>query len=206
MGRRVSNPRVGNPFFYTFAKKRTMKTTSPFRKTVVNFILLALLLPLGTFAQDWSRYDIGFSGCSAYFPSGPEWDFSYSDDSSLVWVGEVLEGNIYVGVICVEFSEAFPYDASSDDLIYVTENYLDYLMDEFEIVSHTGYETGYELESNYEAIGISDHWEDSVGDPWAIRAWIDPYNMVVMYMYGSPDDDFSAYEDYFFNSFEFPGE
>lgn len=183
-----------------------MKNLPPIRKIMIANLLVIFLLPATTFAQDWGRYDISFSGCSAYFPSEPEWDFSYSDDSSFVWVGEVTEGNIYIGLICIEFSEAFPYDASSDDLIYVTENYLDYLMGEFEIVSHTGYETGYKLESNYDAIGISDRWEDNVGDHWVIRAWIDPYNMVVMYMYGSLDDDFYAYEDYYFNNFEFPGE
>jgi hypothetical protein len=173
-------------------------------KTIATMILVAFLLPLFSAGQSsWERFEIDFSDCSALFPSEPEWSLELSEDSSYVWVGEVVEGDIFFGVICIEF--AYPLiDASDDELILVAEDYLDYLQSQFEIVSHTGYLTGLELEDDYYATGIADSWEDAEGDPWVIRCWIDHFNMAVMYMYSSPDVDLTIYEDYFFDSFWFP--
>jgi hypothetical protein len=57
-----------------------------------------------------------------------------------VWLGEVSEGDVYYGIICVEFSESFGYGASKEELISVAGSYLDYLREEFNIVS--GSQTG----------------------------------------------------------------
>jgi hypothetical protein len=168
------------------------------------FLFLTVFTMNHSFSQSWVNEEIDDSGCSAYFPYTPEWELSYAEDSSLVWVGEVSEGDIYYGVICVEFSEYFGFDASREELISVAENYLDYLRTEFKIVSHTGYITGYTMESNPDATGITDTWIDNEGDPWAVKTWVDPFNMAVMYIYSSPDIPFTDNEDFFFNSFRFP--
>lgn len=155
--------------------------------------------------QDWERYDIDLSGCSAKFPYEPEWEFDYAVDSSFLWIGEVYDSDIYFGTICVEFAVPFTdEETSEDDLIAVAESYMDYLQTEFKITSHTGYKTGYWMESNDDATGISDSWTDDAGDPWLVMSWIDPFNMVVMYMYTGPDVPMEQYKDYFFNSFRFP--
>jgi hypothetical protein len=174
-------------------------------KKIALLIMLSLTFIVNrSLSQSWVNEEIDDSGCSAYFPSIPEWELSYAEDSSLVWLGEVSEGDIFYGVICIEFSEPFEYDASKDELISVAENYLDYLRGEFKIVSHTGYVTGYKMESNGVATGISDNWTDDEGDPWAIKTWIDPFNMAVLYIYSSPDIPFTDNEDFYFNSFRFP--
>jgi hypothetical protein len=172
-----------------------------------NLLLFALFIALTvnhSYCQSWVNAEIDDSGCSAYFPYIPEWELSYAEDSSMVWVGEVSDGEIFYGVICVEFSEGFDYDVSRDELITVAESYLDYLRGEFNIVSQTGYVTGWTMESNEDATGITDNWVDNEGDPWAVKTWIDPYNMAVMYIYSSPDIPFTDNQDFFFNSFRFP--
>lgn len=179
----------------------------PFNQTLSSFSFLLLFIavfPGHVLSQSWERYDISYSGCSAYFPYEPEWEISYSNDSSLLWVGETHENDIFYGIICAEFAEPFDYDITEEDLILVAENYLDYLLKEFNVVSHTGYETGYWMESNEEATGISDNWVDGEGDPWVVRTWIDPYNMAVLYIYTNPDISMEENKDYFLNSFKFP--
>jgi hypothetical protein len=180
-----------------------MKISASSLSALASFLLLAFHLPFQTISQSWEKFDISSSGCSAYFPYEPEWELSYAEDSSLVWVGEAVEDDIYYGVICVEFSLPF-YEATEDELIYVAEDYLDYLRGEFSIVSHTGYETGYWMDSNIDATGIEDYWEDNEGDPWVVMSWIDPFNMAVMYIYSSPELETYKNKDFFLNSFTFP--
>jgi hypothetical protein len=93
---------------------------------------------------------------------------------------------------------------TEEELIYVAEDYLDYLQGEFSIVSHTGYSTGYWMESNPEATGIEDYWTDNEGDPWVVMTWVDPYNLAVLYIYSNPDASTYQYKDFFLNSFRFP--
>jgi hypothetical protein len=190
-----------NTMFITLQKPIPMKNKY---KNIIFIFILFSLSPFLSSGQSWERFDISYSGCSAYFPYEPEWDFSYAEDSSYVWVGEVNDGNIYYGIICVEFSVPFDYDATFDDLNYVAENYLDYLRGEFNITEHTGYVEGSSLESNLDATGIDDYWTDNLGDPWVVKAWIDPYNMAVLYIYSGPEDSLYENKDFFFNNFRFP--
>jgi hypothetical protein len=175
------------------------------RILAISIILIIALVPLLSSGQGWERYNISNSGCSALFPSEPAWELSYAVDSSLIWTAEVYESDIFFGVICVEFSLPFIEEGTTeDDLVAVAESYLDYLRAEFNITTHTGYETGAWMESNNEATGISDSWTDAEDDPWYVMTWIDPYNMVVMYMYTVPTISMDDYKSYFFNSFRFP--
>jgi hypothetical protein len=54
--------------------------------------------------QDWERFHIGLNGCSALFPDEPEWESSYSVDSSFIRTGEAVENKIFYGVICISSS------------------------------------------------------------------------------------------------------
>jgi len=179
---------------------------SNYQKSFLLAIILIVIsiAPFNSYSQSWDRHDISYSGCSAFFPYEPEWELSYADDSSLVWVGETVDEDIFYGVICVEFAEPFDYDVTEEELIYVAEDYLDYLQGEFSIVSHTGYSTGYWMESNPEATGIEDYWTDNEGDPWVVMAWVDPYNLAVLYIYSNPDAETYQNKDFFLDSFRFP--
>lgn len=174
-----------------------------FAATLLVFTLF-INYPDRIFSQSWDTYDISFSGCSASFPYEPEWDLSYSDDSSLVWLGEVLDSDMFFGLICIEFNEPFSADYTKDDLILVAENYLDYLQSEFNIVAHTGYSSGYTVSHNEDACWVTDEWEDAEGDPWLVKVYADPFNMAVMYIYSSLEYTMEDYRESYFNSFRFP--
>ena len=181
-----------------------MKRLFRFYALLALIMALALIhIPQTASAQDWPRFNIAESGCSARFLSEPEWGLDLSADSSYVWTGEVDDGQDFYGIICVEFSEYFE-DASDDDLIAVAEDYLDYLQGEFNIVSHTGYVVDYEHNTNDYAVGVADSWTDNVGDPWEVKVWIDHFNLAVMYIYGDADTFSAENKDYFFGSFWFP--
>lgn len=157
-----------------------------------------------TFSQSWNTFDISFSGCSALFPYEPVWEISYAEDSSLVWLGEAMQSDIYFGAICVEFSAPLDFESTKDDLVLLAQEYLTYLQTEFNIVAHSGYNISYVVENYENACQVTDEWEDTEGDSWLINVWIDPYNMAVMYMYSGPENNMNDYSDMFFNSFRFP--
>ncbi len=173
-------------------------------RLLFHLIFLLSLSPFLSSGQGWERFEIGGSGCTALMPYQPEWELSHAYDSSLVWVGEAFEDNIYYGIICVEFSVSYAFESTKEDLSYLAQGYLDFLQTEFSVVSHSGYVTGMAHASNDEATGVSDTWTDSEGDPWFVTAWIDPFNLVVMYMYSDPETDMSTNSLFFFESLRFP--
>jgi hypothetical protein len=181
-----------------------MKTTKISLSPILLFLLVSLS-PLLSSGQSWARYDIGNSGGSANFPFEPEWEISYAEDSSMIWVGETSEADIFYGIICIEFSLPFSGEEYTyEELISVAEGYLDYLRSEFNIVSQSGYETGYRMEEYGDVCWVTDSWVDADGDPWLIKTWADGFNMAVMYIYSSPDASLTDKQEYFFNSFRFP--
>lgn len=184
-----------------------MKIFQPLCKRSAAIIMVGFLLPLAAVSQEWERFEIDDSRCWVLMPSEPEWYFEYSQDSSYVWNGEVQQGNIFFGVICIEFSVPFNTDEFDEyELILIAEDYLDYIKGEFSIISSSGYKHISWIDSETGGTGISDYWTDAEGDPWAIQCWIDPYNLAVLYIYSDPETDFSGYEEDYFNSFWFPEE
>jgi hypothetical protein len=173
-----------------------------FLKVVFLIFLIALGMNSGM-AQYWTREYIGESKCSAYFPATPEFDLTFSEDSSKVWTGEVSNGDIFYGVICVEFSENLS-EHTDEEKLMVAEGYLDFLRGEFSIEMHTGYLKGSSLLTDENALGITDYWEDSELDPWNIQVWMDAYILVVMYMYGDAYSYSTETKDFYFDSFRFP--
>lgn len=95
-------------------------------------------------------------------------------------------------------------DATDEELILLAEGYLDFLQTQFDIETHTGYITDYTHETNQYAVGVSDSWTDTEGDPWEVKAWIDHFNIAVMYSYGSKEYFDTGKIDFFFESFQFP--
>jgi hypothetical protein len=66
--------------------------------------------------SSWGSFEIGGSGCTAYFPYAPEWELSLAEDSSLVWVGEANEGDPWVVMTWIDpFNMAVLYIYSTPE-------------------------------------------------------------------------------------------
>lgn len=143
------------------------------------------------------------TGCSAYFPDDEELvlELSYSPDSSKVYTGEVYSDNYHFSIILVELKDyVFENKEEKEGMIV---SYLDYLKGSFSIVSSAGYGNGHTMESNPEAVGVIDYWEDEEGDQWAVKAWADKKYIAVMIMYGPNEYQYFNIQQLFLDGFRF---
>ncbi|MCL5073002.1 MAG: hypothetical protein M1308_19250 [Actinobacteria bacterium] len=132
----------------------------------------------------------------------PEFDISYSEDSSIVYASEVQVDNHYFGLICVKFfSKLEGTDSEKEDLLI---NYLDFLKTAFKIKESAGYGKGHSLESCPSAKGVIDYWEDEKGQKWQIKGWINEEYLSVLYIYGKLEYPNFNIANMFLNGFRFP--
>jgi hypothetical protein len=152
----------------------------------------------------FSKIPIGDSGSSAYFPEGIEtFELSYSEDSSKVYTGETYSSDYLFGTITIKFAQPI----TADQEMYfdtLAISYLEYLRTVFEITSYAGIGSGHTLDSNPKAKGYIDYWEDSEGDKWAVKAWIDGNYLAIMYVVGDIDNINFNVQQMFLNGFRFP--
>jgi hypothetical protein len=171
-------------------------------------LVICLLVAAVGFGQNpiprLSKIPIGDSGCSAYFPAGLEtFELSYSEDSSKVYTGEIYASNYVFGTITIKFAQPI----TADEEMYfdtLAIGYLEFLRTVFEITSYAGIGSGHTLESNPNAKGYIDYWEDVEGDKWAVKAWIDGNYLSVMYIAGDIDNMNFNLQQMFLNGFRFP--
>jgi hypothetical protein len=122
-------------------------------------------------AQTLKKYPIGASGCSAYLYCNPgSFDFSLSPDSSKVYAGECIAGDITYDIICVKMKEEIK---EMEDAEGVLEQYLDYLKSNFQIVSAAGYGKGHRLKGNEHTRGMIDYWMDKDNNNIKVKGWTD---------------------------------
>lgn len=152
----------------------------------------------------FSKVPISDSGSSAYFPEEMEtFDLSYSEDSSEVYTGEINASDYLFGTITVKFAT----EITAEESMYLDTlaiNYLTYLRSIFNITSYAGIGSGHTLDSNPNAKGYIDYWEDAEGDNWAVKAWIDGNYLAVMYIVGDIDNINFNVQQLFLNGFRFP--
>ncbi|MEP6844482.1 MAG: hypothetical protein ABI861_00695 [Panacibacter sp.] len=154
-------------------------------------------------AQALKKYDIGNSGCKAYFFCEPDAAVkSYSEDSSAIFSMECLADDLHYGLICVKYNSAVLPVHDAENLMI---QYVDYLKEEFKIKESTGYGKGDTMSSNENATGIIDYWKDEEGAEWKIKSWTDGRFIGFLYVYanGKLDTD-NTKIDIFLNGFRFP--
>ena len=151
--------------------------------------------------QSIKKVPISNSGCSLYTYCGFNFETDYSEDSSLVYVGECVKDEISYGVICVKLIQP------TDDLDKAEEtmiSYLDYLKTSLNIHKAAGYGRGHQLRNNENTRGVIDFWEDEEKNNWKIKAWTDGKFIGFMYAYGAKELP-QPKVDLFLESFRFPG-
>ncbi len=139
---------------------------------------------------------IGNSGCFAYMPPGEiAFEIEYSPDSSMVYSGEISEGEYGYAVIVVKMNGTIlETEEEKNDMLV---SYLDFLQSSFSITDAAGYGMGHTLEKFPDAVGILDYWVDADGDVWEIKGWADSNTLGIMMIYGPTDyPNFSAQQVY----------
>ncbi|MCB9285438.1 MAG: hypothetical protein H6563_15340 [Lewinellaceae bacterium] len=171
-------------------------------------LLLSLFLAtsLCAKAQDFPRlqkFSIGESGFQAYLPSYPEnLELTWSEDSSMVWAGDVEAGGLLFGLVCVQLAE--PLEDDDDLQLGLLESYLDYLQEAFNVIESAGYGRGHTLESSPGAKGVLDYWVDSDGYTWKIKGWINTRYIAVLYIGGGEEEPNINGANMFLDGIRFP--
>ena len=142
-------------------------------------ILLFQCYFINSFCQSLKKYEIGNSGCSAYFFCDPgTFAQSYSDDSSRVYTAECnAEGTAY-GLIFVKLATPVSEITAAEDLLVA---YMDYLKKAFKITSAVGYGKGHRLKEKESIHGIIDYWMDENKNNWKVKGWTDGRFIAVLY-------------------------
>lgn len=148
------------------------------------------------------RQPIGTCGCSVDAPTGLLVEApTKTEDGSDIWTGMVSEGEWVFGVIAVRFSEDGFRDG--EDVEALAEAYLDFLNDQFGIMSAAGYTRGARMAENPQAKGITDTWVDSEGDRWTLKCWVDSKKLAVLFVAGPGAYPMPEVQQAFLDGFHF---
>lgn len=141
--------------------------------------------------------------CTTFFPDDedPNFELSYSPDSSKVYTGEVYSGDHHFSLILIELNGMELQNVEEKENILI--NYLDYLQGTFNIASAAGYGKGHKMESDSDAVGVIDYWEDMDGDQWAVKAWANKKFLAVLMLYGPIEYPLFNVQQLFLDGFRF---
>lgn len=150
----------------------------------------------------FAKYPINNTGHFAYFPADPgTFEASKSDDGADVYTAEVEFDSAFYGMIVVDFVPGSMGESTKEDMGEVLMSYLDYLQTQFMIASTAGYGKGHTLESNTNAVGVIDYWEDETGFTYKVKGWVDTKTLAVLYI-GGKEPIFNV-QEMFLNGFRF---
>jgi hypothetical protein len=172
------------------------------KTTVIIYILVLFTATVWAQVPRFTKYPINQTGHFAYFPADPGvFDVSVSDDGSDVYTAEVEVDSSFYGLIVVDFVPGTMDGSTKEDMEGLLTGYLDFLQTQFMIFSAAGYGTGHTLESNPNAAGVIDYWEDETGFTYKVKGWVDTKTLAVLYI-GGKEPVFNVQEMYL-NGFRF---
>jgi hypothetical protein len=154
-------------------------------------------------AQSLKKYDIGSSGCKAYFFCNPgEFNLTYSEDSSKVYTAECKADSLNWGIICVALKQPVSPGQDAEDLL---TSYFDFLKTVYKISTAAGYGKGHSMKNNADVKGMIDYWTDQDGDEWKIKGWTDGKFIAVLYVYANGKLNETSEVNLFLDGFRFKG-
>ena len=169
-------------------------------KKMVLFLFLLSGCISAVHAQQLKRCAVGKSGCSVAFYCDPgKFESTISKDSSVVYSGECVSGDVTYELICVKLVKKAPGpDVASQVLL----QYLDYLKGAYEVASAAGYK-GLTLKKSANTQGISDLWRDKDNNFMSVRGFTNGRYLAVL-MTISPAQLTAGVTDPFLESIVFP--
>lgn len=170
--------------------------------------LFAIIFILGStvIAQvpRFSKYQINQTGRYVYLPADPgEFEVAKSEDGSDVYTREVTSNEFNFAIIMVNFADGAMEEQSPEDLEEVLTSYLDFLQTQFGVTDAAGYGRGHTMESNPNARGVIDYWQDSDSLQYAVKGWVDKETLAVLLLYGKGDYPYFNAQEMFLNGFRF---
>jgi hypothetical protein len=141
------------------------------------FLLLTAILVFGTLISsaqygNFRKYQIAQTAHYCYFPADPgTFDEQKSEDGQLIYTGHVVVNNNTFGVITVLLNESFASN-TKEELENLLVSYMDYLKGSFNVTGAVGYGHGHTLNSNPDAIGVLDYWENKDGEQLVVKGWV----------------------------------
>ena len=172
-------------------------------------VILALVFSTACFSQNSGnaqshqlprKYSISNSGCIVYTYCDTKYKIEFSDDSSKVFSGECVAGDITYGIVCVKLLNPVTALNAAEDLMII---YVDYLKSNFEVTKSLGYGKGHRLNNDEGTRGIIDYWEDKEMDKWKVKAWTNGYYIAFLYTYSKKELP-ETRVNLFLDSFRFP--
>lgn len=151
----------------------------------------------------FSRTPIGTCGCALYAPPGMVFEPpTKSEDNSEVWTGEVVIDGWHYGVIAVRFAEPFQNN-SGVELEDLLVNYMDFIKGQANITASAGVGRGHTHRENPTARGVIDYWQDGAGDSWAVKGWVEPRELSLLYISGKGDYPWFNAQQLYLDGFRF---
>ncbi len=150
----------------------------------------------------FSKYQISETGYSSYFPADPgKFEVQKSEDDLLLYLGETEVQSCKYGLILVLFEDKLA-GSSKEELQDLLISYMDHLKTSFEITGSAGYGKGHTLDSNPDAQGVIDYWENAAGLQYAVKGWIDKNALGFLYVSAKELPNIN-YQNLFLNGFRF---
>jgi hypothetical protein len=167
------------------------------------FILfLAICNTLFAQVPRFAKYQIEDTGAFFYAPDEPDFELSYSEDSSKVFTTDILVDSFYFSAIIIEFSESLGTDKEANETLMMS--YLDYLKVQLNITEAAGYGRGHTLESNEGAVGVIDYWADADKVQYQLKGWVNSEMMAILIIYGDTEYPNFTVTQMYLNGFRFP--
>lgn len=146
--------------------------------------LLVLVVSNTSYSQTLKKVPVSTSGCTVYTYCEMKFEISKSVDSSNVYMGECVNGDVTYGVIAVKLSNRPDNLVMAEDLLIA---FLDHLKKSYSITNAAGYGRGYRLNNNENTRGVLDYWEDGEKNKWKVKGWTDGRYIGVMYGYSKKE-------------------
>lgn len=142
------------------------------------------------------------SEASLYVYAPMEWEKTYSEDSSEMYLGSFELDAYEYNAIVVKLKGM--ENETKEDLENLLISYLDYLQGVMNVLEATGYGKGHTLASTPSATGVIDYWLLANGNEVKLKAWINQDFIAVLYVEGEDIYSKTNQVDIFLDGFRFP--
>lgn len=169
---------------------------------LLSFIFTCLSPCEGTAQIRFAKYPVEDTKCHIYLPAAPEWQLSYSEDSSRIYISVVEIDSISFCTFVIELKESLADDRSAYENVLLS--FMAHLnQNVFEVTNAMEPGMGHTLESNPKAVGVIQYAEDAEGNQMKVKGWADPHHIAVLYVISKSEVAFNI-QEMFLNGFRFP--